>query len=92
MRSKQEIRKWDNRIGEMLTADVETALIENRIRSIRYLLKSEHSEIINNNSKEDIIQFIRDAIYLDRKMRLFTEGIEEQKKKQSSDEFIVNEL
>lgn len=82
---------WDEKIRDMFGADPETMLVKNRYRALRYLLKNKYASQ-SMDKKEFTIEMLKDCVYLDRKLRLWTEGKETVLKKELSDEFIINEL
>lgn len=84
-RSKSETEYWNKSIKDMFSADHETMLVKNRYRAIRYLLKGRYSTQAFEN-KDQTIEMFKDAIYLDRRLRLYTEGIEQPLKEQLSQE------
>lgn len=91
-RRKEEVTYWNNLIMEMFKADADSKLLENRYRAIRFLMKGKHAEVVEKIEKEKLLTFIKYVVYIDRKMRLFTEGEEVELKKELSEEFITTEL
>lgn len=90
-RSKSEIKYWDDKIRTMLKEVQDSGLVKNRYKAIRYLLIGKYgSQTFEDKNKT--IEMLKDAIYLDRKMRLWTEGTEEVLKEQLSEEFQIEEL
>lgn len=84
-RSKSETEHWNKSIKDMFTADPETMLVKNRYRAIRYLLKGRY-ETQTFENKDQTIEMLKDAIYLDRRLRLYTEHLEQPLKEQLSQE------
>lgn len=68
----------------------EASKVINRTRTIRYALLSDYPSILAN--KEVSLGLIKEILYLDRKLRLETEGIDEEEKEILSQEFQINEL
>ncbi len=66
-------------------------LVENRYRALRYLLNKRY-EKQTFTDREMTMNFIKDAVYLDRKMRLWTEGQQVELKKELSEDYQVEEL
>lgn len=90
-RTTEETAYWNKSIKDMFTADPKTVLLKNRVRAIRYLLKPRYTEQTFAD-KDKTIAMIIDTVYLDRKLRLLTEGKEKKLKKHLSDKFVVEEL
>lgn len=70
----------------------ESKLVKNRYRAIRKALIKSYPKLINETNKEVMLQFIKDTVYLDRKQRKFTEGIEDEEKEILSQEYQIEEL
>ncbi len=69
----------------------EAALVKNRYRTLRAALKTKYTGVISNVSKPVMLMFIRDIVYLDRKLRKLTEGIDDEVKEELSQEFQLEE-
>lgn len=91
-RTRQESRDWDTKIRDMFTADPETKLVKNRYRAIRWLLTQPYNDITTAAEKERLLSFLKDAVYLDRRLRLATEGLEDEMKQELSENYQVEEL
>lgn len=90
-RTRSESKLWDTKIVTMFE-EPSTKLVENRYRALRHLLSSKYPELVEVAEKPVMLNFLKDAVYLDRKLRLWTEDIEQPLKKELAEEFIVNEL
>lgn len=90
-RTKGESLMWDNKIRTMFKEIEGSGLVKNRYKAIRWLLMGRYSDQ-NFAEKEKTTDMLRDAIYLDRKLRLWTETKEQPLKEQLSQEFQVSEL
>lgn len=87
--------KYRNSLNSALqaTLTIEGAdMVENRYRTLRYALLSQYPNLVNGTDKEVLLNFLKDAIYLDRKLRKLTEGKQVLKKEILSQEFQINEL
>lgn len=90
-RTRAESRMWDERIRVMFKTVEGSNLVENRYRALRYLLNKRY-EKQTFTDREMTMNFIKDAVYLDRKMRLWTEGQQVELKKELSEDYQVEEL
>jgi len=84
-RRKSETEYWNKSIKDMFSADPDTMLVKNRYRAIRYLLKGRYSNQTFEN-KDMTIEMLKDAIFLDRRLRQHTEKIEQPLKEILSQE------
>lgn len=73
---------------EVLKIAPEASLVENKYRTLRITLKRSNP-ILETLDKDVVIKLLKDAIYLDRKLRQLTEGMQEKLKKQLSEEKMV---
>ncbi len=83
------------RLVSLFQSNPEAKKVENRYRSIRVLLELEYPllfEVIKDVPKDTILKFLKDTVYLDRQVRLFSEGSEKEKKQILSDDFVVKEI
>ena len=78
-------------LEEVLRNLPEAGLVRNRYRTLRMALNKKYTGIISNVSKPVMITFLRDVVYLDRKLRKLTEGKEEELKEELSEEFQLQE-
>lgn len=60
--------------------------VKNRYRTIRYALRGRWGHLVDSVSKESMCEFLKDVVYLDRKLRKLTEGEEEELKETLSQE------
>lgn len=67
----------------------QTKLVKNRYLTIKVMLQDKYPEVKENPRMEKIL---KDAIWLDRKIRWATEGEEESLKQELADKFIEEEL
>jgi hypothetical protein len=84
-----------NRLKNALTNILkvpEARTVEYRYRTIRGALYEEYPKLIETTDREIMLNFIKDAVYLDRLLRLSTEGEQPLKKKILSQEFQVSQL
>lgn len=78
-------KKVATTLEELLQQFPESRLVENRYRSMRVVLKK-HWKFVETVNQKDMIEFLKDVVYLDRKIRLETEGEQEELKQQLSEE------
>lgn len=87
-RSKQNTEYWSNRITKLFELGIEYKSVKKRYDSIKLLLQEKYPHI----KEQDNIQMLKDIIYLDRQLRLFTEGEEVEEKELLEQEYIVDNL
>jgi hypothetical protein len=88
MRSKQNTKYYNDRILKLFALDSDYKKIAKRYDSLRLLLQEKYPFIKDQN----VIELLKDTIYLDRLLRLYNEGNEKVLKKTLSDEFILQTL
>jgi hypothetical protein len=88
-RNKQEVDYWLKRMGRLFKEYPSTKLVKNRYLTIKVMLQERYPEIKDNPKIE---KMLKDAIWIDRKIRWATEGQEETLKQELSDKFIDEEL
>lgn len=88
-RPKSDTLYWLNRIDRLFEVAPEMKSVKNRYKTLKTLIQERYPQIKDMPNAES---FLKDIVYLDRKVRWVTEGEEAQTKKILSQEFIVNEL
>lgn len=88
-RTKAESEYWMHRMARLFKEHPKTKSVRNRYLTIKTLLQEKYPTV-----KEDpkIEKMLKDAIWLDRKIRWATEGEEENLKQELADKFIEEEL
>lgn len=84
-RSKNNSAYWDKRFDRVFKEVPGSENVEIRYRTLRYVLIEKYPEIITCVSNEKMCEFLKDVVYLDRQLRLKTEGSQNKKKKFLSD-------
>ncbi len=79
------------RMEKLFEASPDSKFVRNRHRVLRYTLLEKYPWI-ENIPKEEMITFLKETVYIDRLIRLKTEGVEPVTKKILSDQFIQQEL
>lgn len=94
MKSAKTIRQdtYKKSLTSLLDSNPEAHLVKNRYKVMMYLLNKEWSNLLSQTDKEVMKEFLKDVIYCDRKIRLETEGDDEEEKEILSQEFQVEEL
>lgn len=87
-RSRENRIYWNNRIGKLIELDPKYKKVKYIYDSLKLLLQEKYPQI----KSEDGINLIKDCIYLDRKLRLYREGEEDELKSELEQEFIVKNL
>lgn len=88
-RTKQDSQYWLQRMARLFQEFPNTKLVKNRYLTIKVLLQQRYPEVKENPRIEKIL---KDAIWLDRKIRWATEDMEQELKQELSDKFIEEEL
>jgi len=93
-RSKQNVTYWRQRREKLYMFLPESRLVKNRYKAIRALLKDKYPLIANNEDISAVMveNLLKDAIYLDRQIRLDTEGEQVLEKKILSQDYQLNNL
>lgn len=73
-------------LKEILDRSPEAKKVENRYLVIAQVLAKEYPNFMNATSKEVILKYLQDTVYLDRKLRLETEGDDEDVKLEKAQE------
>lgn len=89
--SKEDKRYWHDRTMRLFNEFPEMQLTENRIMAHKMLIQKRYQQIIDGVSPDTILQFIKVIIHNDRKMRLYTQGLQDKIKKQLSDQYLVEQ-
>jgi len=76
----------------VLKCHKEASLVAFRYRTILSALRGAYPDLTTNTNKEVMLEFLRDVVYLDRKLRKLTEGKDGEQKEILSQEYQLNEL
>jgi len=76
----------------VLKCHQEASLVAFRYRTLLSALRNAYPSLTTSTSKEVLLEFLQDVIYLDRKLRKLTEGKDKENKKILSQEFQIREL
>ncbi len=76
-RRKKSIKKS---LNELLDKYPDAHKVSERYRLMRAVLSEEYGNLIENTSRELMMQFLKDVVYLDRQVRKETEGEETEEK------------
>lgn len=87
-RSKQNVEYWTNRTNKLIVLDPKYKKVKYIYDALKLLLQEKYPHI----KEHDNIQFLKDIIYLDRKLRLYREGEEDELKDELEQEYISNNL
>ena len=79
-------------LAHLMANKPEARLVKNRYRAIRFVLKNYFPQLFELYPPETIENLLRDVVYLDRQVRLATEGIEGQEKEILSQEYQMEVL
>lgn len=70
----------------------EATLVTNRYKTMHWVLKDFYPIISGSVSKDTFREFLREVVYLDRQIRLNTEGKQKDEKQVLAEQFVVNEI
>jgi ornithine carbamoyltransferase len=83
---------YKKELTNLLEKNPEAHKVRERYRVMMYLLSKEWTNLIGSVEKETMKAFLQDVIYTDRKIRLETEGEEDETKEVLSQEYQIKEL
>lgn len=73
-------KKYKSMLAELVATNEKARKVSERYNLRRFLLQSEYPGIVKLASKETMIEFLRDAEFIDRQVRKATEGFDQAKK------------
>lgn len=85
----QKLKRYRSNMARILNNNKDADKVENRYRLIRSTLLAEFPNTVGDIEKETMLELLKDITFLDREVRLFTEGKEEELKTKLSNEKIV---
>lgn len=88
-RSKQNSTYWNNRLDKLLETAPEMRLTKNRYKCLSIMLQKQYEPIIKSVSPDTMQMFLKDVCYLDRELRIKTQGEEKELKKILSQEKVI---
>lgn len=88
-RSKENKKYWNKRVDDLFELAPEMSMVEKKYDSLKLLLQQKYPFI---KEQEDHIQFLKDVVYLDRLIRLKTEGQQVEEKELLEQEYIIENL
>lgn len=87
-RSKENAEYWNNRTNKLIVLDSKFKKVKYIYDALKLLLQEKYPHI----KEQDNIQFLKDIVYLDRKLRLYREGEENDLKDELEQEYIDENL
>lgn len=87
-RSKENVEYWTTRTNKLILLDPKYKKVKHIYDSLKLLLQEKYPHIKEN----DNIQFLKDILYLDRKLRLYRQGEEKELKDILEQEYIDENL
>ena len=94
MKTSKTIRH-DNYLKELyklVKTNAEARKLEKRYSVMEFLLNKEYAQTLKLIPKSILHDFLKDIVYIDRKIRKATEGFDQEAKDIAEQEFILNEL
>lgn len=82
MKSSKSLRRdnYKKSLTDLLATNEEAHQVKARYKVMMYLLNKEWSNLLSQHDKEVMKEFLKDVIYVDRRIRLDTEGEDEEEK------------
>lgn len=74
----KKLARFKSILAETVQSNPEARLVKNRYRLIRKALMAEYPKTLGTVDKDTILELLRDVTYLDREVRLFTEGSDQE--------------
>ena len=92
MKAPRTIRQehYKSKLTEVVEKDLDARLVVNRYRLMKYLLHKEWSNLMQGINSEALDGFLKDVVYLDRKIREATEPYDQENKKILEQEYLLN--
>ena len=87
-RSKENIEYWNKRTNKLILLDPKFKQVKYIYDALKLLLQEKYPFIKEHSNTE----FLKDVLYLDRKMRLYREGEEDELKELLEQEYIIENL
>jgi len=83
-----KLRKLKNQLDTTLKQIPQANQVEYRYRTLRKTLQEIYPNLIGNTSKETMLEFLQDAVYLDRLLRRKTTGKQTTLKSKLAKDFV----
>ena len=80
----QKLKRYRSNMARILNNNQDADKVENRYRLIRATLLAEFPNTVGDIEKETMLELLKDITFLDREVRLFTEGKEDELKNKLS--------
>lgn len=84
-----KIRYYRARLARLLLENESAKDVENRYRTIGYVLYEKHQHILDKFAKEEMTEFMKDVVWADRELRQFTQGRQKKLKSKLAQEKII---
>lgn len=91
-RSKENSIYWQRRREQMFKEYPDSKYVKSRYKAIAWLLLEKYPRIVNSADIKVMCEFLKNADYLNRKIRWETEDVDKVKKKILSQQYQIEEL
>lgn len=88
----QKLNRYRSNMARILKNNQDADKVENRYRLMRATLLAEFPNTVGDIEKETMLELLKDIIFLDREVRLFTEGTEDELKQRLSEQKAIELL
>lgn len=83
---------YKSTLSKIVETTPEVGLLKNKYRLMRFGLHQEWAKMLERmGENEQIDEFLKDVIYIDRKIRKLTENIDTENKKIAEQEYLLDE-
>lgn len=90
-RPRETRRYYHDRLQRMLVEFPETGLVENKYLAIKLMLQKKYPQVMSSTSPDSMLKFLKDVVYVDRRIREATHGRQEKIKKMLSDQYLAEQ-
>lgn len=84
-----KIRYYRSRLANLLLGNESAKDVENRYKTIPYVIYEKHAHILDAFPQGEMIEFMKDLIWADRELRQFTTGWQKETKDLLAQEKII---
>ena len=76
----QKLKRYRTVLSETILSNPEARLVKNRYRLMRKAILDQFPQTFEGISKETMLELLKDVCTLDREIRLFTQGYDQENK------------
>lgn len=87
-----KLNKYKREVIKLVAENEDARLVKNRLKVLSFILSQEYPSLLENYSKESLIEILRDVLYIDRQIRRETIEFDQEQKKILSQQWVVDNL